>query len=647
MHYFMAKSATFLIRLRHHSSLSIFKSIINQENWLYLKALNRDGKPGFFKSEIMKTLTRLFVTSVLFFFATAASAQTTFKIDSVFLDSSTVNVDYCFGKDYTHIRVLVSLSNYTVGDSVEMIMNYGDGVVESRKFRIYGSGSYNYLYYSVFYHKYKITGVFQPQVIAIAPDLKTDTKICTGKAFVDVCGTISGNVYFDANNNCVKDASENYSYWSIVKATNTLTKSVKYAYINNKTGFYSLDLPYSYTYDIETDNQFNLQSCPSVGYKNVTVPSLNKNFGYQCVTGFDLSGIGWLSGTIRPGQLNRFTGRAHNTTCSPISGTYQLVVNDPLLSHMPYPNYGWYNSPSSINGDTVTWNFSNLAWSNFWNWWNSSQYFGYGIKIDTAAKLGDTVCVTIIVKPITGDNDTSNNVKKFCWVVGNSYDPNNKVGLPVGFGPDKIIARGQEINYTVNFQNTGNDTAYKISVVDTISPYLDLGSIEIHGATHPFVFYVVDENVIKFEFNDIYLPDSTTNEPLSHGSVNFTLHQKADLAYGTVITNNAAIYFDYNEAVITNTEHHKVDQIIGIHDRENASLNVSMYPNPASDQLFLEVWESDILNLRMFNMLGSVVMQQQLSNGKHSLDISEMTEGVYYVEVSSEDQRVVSKLVIQ
>jgi uncharacterized repeat protein (TIGR01451 family) len=594
----------------------------------------------------MKAMTRFLLSAILFFTIDAASAQTTFKIDSVHLDSVSTNVSYCLGKQYSNISIEISLSNYTVGDSVELTINYGDGVTETKKFRIYGSGSLNYVYTS-FYHKFISPGTFRPIVTAVAPDLKTDTKICSGLAVVDVCGTIEGNVYFDANNNCVKDLGEKQSHWAVVKATNTVTKAVSFGYINGNGNYY-IDVPYSYTYDLELSSAYGLQTCPTGGYKNVSVPSYSKNFGYQCGSSFDLTGFAWLSGSIRPGLVRRFTGRAINASCTPVSGTYQLVVSDPLLSHNPFPlNYAYYKAPNSINGDTVTWNFSNIAWPSWSNWVGSNPYFGYGIKIDTAAKIGDTVCVTIIVKPIAGDRDSSNNIKKFCWVVGNSYDPNNKVGQPIGIGPDKIIDRGQDINYTVNFQNTGNDTAYKIVVVDTVSPHLDLASLEIIGATHPFNFYVVGENVIRFEFLDIYLPDSTTNEPLSHGSVHFTLHQKPNLAYGTIITNEASIFFDYNEAILTNTEHHRVDLISGIEDAEIAGIEFDMYPNPASDKLFVEIFSLEKVQFRLYNMLGHTHIQQRLSNGKHNLDLGHLTNGIYFVEITSEHQRVVRKLVIQ
>ena len=54
-------------------------------------------------------------------------------------------------------------------------------------------------------------------------------------------------------------------------------------------------------------------------------------------------------------------------------------------------------------------------------------------------------------------------------------------------------------------------------------------------------------------FHNILLPDSTTNEPASHGFFTFEIMAKEGLEDFTSIENTAGIYFDYNQPVITNT----------------------------------------------------------------------------------------------
>tara|TARA_B100000809_G_C14930349_1_gene456678 strand:+ start:8 stop:652 length:645 start_codon:yes stop_codon:yes gene_type:complete len=55
------------------------------------------------------------------------------------------------------------------------------------------------------------------------------------------------------------------------------------------------------------------------------------------------------------------------------------------------------------------------------------------------------------------------------------------------------------------------------------------------------------------------LPDSNSNELLSHGYVKYYIETVNGLLPNDSINNTAFIYFDYNEAVVTNTTHNIID----------------------------------------------------------------------------------------
>jgi len=59
--------------------------------------------------------------------------------------------------------------------------------------------------------------------------------------------------------------------------------------------------------------------------------------------------------------------------------------------------------------------------------------------------------------------------------------------------------------------------------------------------------------LVEFSFKNILLPDSTTNEPLSHGFVSYKINPKIGLTENTTIENTASIYFDFNPPIVTNT----------------------------------------------------------------------------------------------
>lgn len=131
-----------------------------------------------------------------------------------------------------------------------------------------------------------------------------------------------------------------------------------------------------------------------------------------------------------------------------------------------------------------------------------------------------------------------------------SYDPNDKI---VNYGSALIYEHlnDYELKYTIRFQNTGTDTAFQVIIVDKIKGNLDPESIRIIVASHLYKWRYSENGIATFVFDNIMLPDSNVNEPASHGFVMLGLRPRQDIVVGDSVYNHAAIYFDYNEPVIT------------------------------------------------------------------------------------------------
>jgi uncharacterized repeat protein (TIGR01451 family) len=149
----------------------------------------------------------------------------------------------------------------------------------------------------------------------------------------------------------------------------------------------------------------------------------------------------------------------------------------------------------------------------------------------------------------------SNYISNYCGILRASYDPNDKQVTPTGVGALGAIDSNSSLpmTYTIRFQNTGNDTAINVVIRDTLSSNLEIPTINTTSNTHPYTFQVLSGGVAVWTFQNIMLVDSATNEPLSKGSISYTINQKPNLAYGTQIKNTAFIYFDFNAPIITNT----------------------------------------------------------------------------------------------
>lgn len=94
-----------------------------------------------------------------------------------------------------------------------------------------------------------------------------------------------------------------------------------------------------------------------------------------------------------------------------------------------------------------------------------------------------------------------------------------------------------------------------------------------------------------------------------------------------------------------------VEVIVNTEDLNN-QLNLNLYPNPATDFLFMEYSSSDEfeLNIRLINQTGAILRDLQFNTERYSkinLDVSEISSGVYYLLIKGEHVNMVKKVVIQ
>ena len=152
-------------------------------------------------------------------------------------------------------------------------------------------------------------------------------------------------------------------------------------------------------------------------------------------------------------------------------------------------------------------------------------------------------------------DDTEPEVSIQCLPIRDSYDPNDKQVLPTGTTIQHFTPTDAELQYQIRFQNTGTDTAYTVTVIDTLSDNLDIATLQIGAASHKYQFNVSGKGkpVLTWTFNNINLPDSTKDKLKSNGFISFSIKAKTGLVAQTKIENYADIIFDFNDPVRTNT----------------------------------------------------------------------------------------------
>jgi uncharacterized repeat protein (TIGR01451 family) len=236
-----------------------------------------------------------------------------------------------------------------------------------------------------------------------------------------------------------------------------------------------------------------------------------------------------------------------------------------------------------------------------------------------------------------------------------SFDPNNKIAQPVGYNAEHYINPNQYIDYQINFQNTGTDTAFFVTLVDTLSPYLDPGSIQLTSASHPYTWTLKGNGILEVKFDYIMLPDSNVNEPASHGFAKFRIQQKANNSGGTIINNFADIYFDLNAPVRTNTTYHEIGMdfyiltIVPLKGEEG--LNVKAFPNPFTYATTIQVEGEayDNLTLMVYDIMGrEVAVLSENNTNQIELPRNNLETGVYVFKLLGNGQPISSgKIVAQ
>ena len=242
-------------------------------------------------------------------------------------------------------------------------------------------------------------------------------------------------------------------------------------------------------------------------------------------------------------------------------------------------------------------------------------------------------------------NETDPFVALHCDQVVGSFDPNDKRGFPLGWQAAHFIEPGQELEYMIRFQNTGTDTAFQVVLRDTITPQLDMTSLRAGASSHPYTYTVSGAGELTFEFPNILLPDSNVNEAASHGYVQFRLRQRPGLAQGEVIENRAAIYFDFNAPVLTNTSLHTIGYplLSATVDRPtDHALNLRVFPNPLADQVTFQVdglpADSHFL-LSLFNVHGALTRQEQFDGTGFRLQRNALLPGIYFFQLTEKRGR--------
>jgi uncharacterized repeat protein (TIGR01451 family) len=352
---------------------------------------------------------------------------------------------------------------------------------------------------------------------------------------------IKGTVFIDLNGNGIKDAEDSLFSNVVIKATKgSDTRSA---------------IPYNGNFVIETDTgSYTTTLTLHQPYYTITPASHTSSFSTYFNTDSFSFALHPISGSkdlvinaiplivARPGFNVNYVINYKNVGVESIPSGEILFVKDPrltLLNAVPVIN--------SSNGDTLKWNYTNLDPQN-----QGMINLQFQIAAPPAANNGDTLSSLAIITPVAGDLTPHDDTSYLRQRLQGSFDPNDKAENVGGSITLERVQQGEYLSYFIRFQNTGTDTAFNVTVRDTLDTDLDWNTFEMIASSHAYQMQLIAPNILEWKFYDIRLPDSNVNEPASHGYIAYRIKPVTGAQVGTTLLNRASIYFDFNLPVATN-----------------------------------------------------------------------------------------------
>ncbi len=349
---------------------------------------------------------------------------------------------------------------------------------------------------------------------------------------------ISGYCFYDENENKIKDPNE-------VGLLNHSVNVEPNEIINftNDEGFYRFILNYGdYLVTPQLSNNWELttdSTSYSVSFQGTAIQNIN--FGLKPIVEMERVEANISSSSTRCGFQVPFWVNYENTGTKFVSGQFVLEMDDltSLIEAVPIPD--------SIEGNLLIWYYTDLPPS-------YSEQIELLLQMPSVDYIGENmsfIATTFIIDDMGELHE--NYAYEYNSIVNCSYDPNDKLVYPEGEQEENYMLFGEELEYTIRFQNTGTDTAFTVRIEDQLDSNLDWSTFHPVAASHDYIVNLYETGLAEFIFEDILLPDSTTNEIKSHGFMKYRIKPLVGLSENTEIQNTADIFFDFNPPVETNT----------------------------------------------------------------------------------------------
>ena len=348
---------------------------------------------------------------------------------------------------------------------------------------------------------------------------------------------VKGFAFEDKNNNCKWDEKEqkieNIRFAVKPLGTNFATLSEGKYELRLNAGSYEVEIQPNDFWKLNCSQKIKVSGNNNTIEHFFPLSAEKKGYDLQVNTGV----TAWRRGFANESLLS-----CSNAGTGPATKV-ELTISYPDPVDLKWAKIPW----TSKSGTSYTWYFDTIAAG-------KSIQILLRDSVTLSASVGQELTLKANVGAQDDDLDPSNNDYSEEIAIVGAIDPNDILVFPKGAGKEGIIDRNQLLTYTIRFQNVGSYYASRIVLKNWLSKHLDWRTFKIEAVSHPnYNFEITDDGLLSVVFQDINLPDSTVNEPESHGFFKYSILPNKEAFGGAKIENSVAISFDYEDPLQSNT----------------------------------------------------------------------------------------------
>ena len=450
------------------------------------------------------------------------------------------------------------------------------------------------------------------------------------------CGLIAGRQYVDSNSDCLAIGEVSLPGQIIKIGNNNVL-------CDSMGNYFRMVKPGTYNIDCNEPIWFS-QNCQSGYVLNVNAGDIltGNNFALSPIPEKDLE-VTITQGPSRVGMPSVIYVTAKNVGTVPLDGNVIINYADSLV-------YDSSNVTLSSSGNDLNWSVGTL---NMYQSVQAELYFTVPPSISLMNQLIESVATGTI---LSVEGNLLNNSDTITQPITAAYDPNIKTVYPIGdtthaFEGAILFGAEDEFTYTIYFQNTGNDTAFNVLLVDTLDVDFEVSSLEIIASSHDVNLEIYGTDILQFYFNDILLPDSTTNLLESQGFVKYKINTKSTIQAGDQVRNGASIFFDFNPPIYTNyTVNTFVLDLSTNNNNGLTQLDFDLFPNPTKGLVKIKINEQLVSNesyIQVKDVLGNKICEKQLKKSmvNHINDVG-LVPGLYILLIVDKGKIIGTKKLI-